>query len=135
MSALFNQPCSHGSPTPCTSSSFALTLPPAVLPLISPYQRYTQPSQHPLICLPPSFAFFVVAWLVQHGGFAPLQAPREIKYHSTALQHLPLNPASHLPILLLMMSICSLWVKQLLTCVTHSIVLIVFVLFIPLGAH
>lgn len=77
-----NQPCSDGSPSPCTSSSFALTLPPAVLSLIFPYHRHSQPSQHPLVCLLPLICFF------QHDGFAPLQAPREIKYHSTALQHL-----------------------------------------------
>lgn len=60
-------------------------------------------------------------------GFASLQAASEpVQYHSAALCHLPLNPAPHLLILLLMMSICSLPVKRLLTCVIHGIDFIFF---------
>lgn len=126
-----NQPCSDGSPSPDICSDPASSHAAPYFPLPQVHSALTA-----------SFSWFATrnlsfccCLLIQHGGFAPPQAPREIKYHSTALHHLPLNPASHLLILLLMMSICSLSVKQLLTYVIHSIDLIFFlVLFIPLGA-
>lgn len=50
------------------------------------------------------------------------------------LCHLPFNPAPHLLIPLLTTSICSLWVKQLLTHVIHCIHFIYFFTFYP-SAH
>lgn len=127
-----NQPCTDGSPSPCTSFSFALTLPPAVCPLPQVHSPLTASFSW---FATPNLVFCCCCLLIQRVAFAPLQNAREINYYNTAPHHLPLNLASHLLILLLMMSICSLSVKQLLTCVIHSIDLIFLVLFIPFGAY
>lgn len=93
------------------------------------------PFQHHLVCLLLLICSFV-ACSTGMDAFASVQgASKTVMYYSTALCHLPLNPLPHLLILLLMMSICSLLVKQLLAHVIQGVDLMFFLLFISLHAY
>lgn len=107
--------CDHSS---CRTGVKTPTAPPGVT-------RQLCVTLHPTIILPLSASFVALIFLLPahwvHLGLHPSVLPAGLLGNSPL--HLPLNPAPHLLILLLIMSICSLWAKQLLTRVIQFILL------------
>lgn len=105
--------CDHSS---CRTGVKTPTAPPGVT-------RQLCVTLHPTIILPLSASFVALIFLLPAHwlrlGLHPSVLPAGLLGNSPL--HLPLNPAPHLLILLLIMSICSLWAKQLLTRVIHSL--------------